>query len=108
MTVRLHDVVSFLNATLEIDRFKDYGPNGLQVEGSDEVGAGYYFGWHTGDPAGNQNSGVAEFEDELRDRMTILTLDGGLGNQKLGLGNSYRVQSEFHRAYSIQAISKRK
>ncbi len=37
MTVRLRDVVSFLDATLEIDRFRDYGPNGLQVEGSQEV-----------------------------------------------------------------------
>lgn len=37
MTVRLSEVVSFLDATLEIDRFRDYGPNGLQVEGSPEV-----------------------------------------------------------------------
>ncbi len=37
MTVRLTEVVSFLDATLEIDRFRDYGPNGLQVEGSQEV-----------------------------------------------------------------------
>jgi dinuclear metal center YbgI/SA1388 family protein len=37
MTVRLTEVVSFLDATLEIDRFRDYGPNGLQVEGSPEV-----------------------------------------------------------------------
>lgn len=37
MTVRLRDVVSFLDTTLEIDRFRDYGPNGLQVEGSQEV-----------------------------------------------------------------------
>lgn len=37
MTVRLRDVVSFLDRTLEIDRFRDYGTNGLQVEGSQEV-----------------------------------------------------------------------
>jgi len=37
MTVRLSEVVSFLDATLEIDRFRDYGPNGLQVEGTQEV-----------------------------------------------------------------------
>lgn len=37
MTVRLRDLVSFLDSTLEIDRFRDYGPNGLQVEGRQEV-----------------------------------------------------------------------
>lgn len=37
MTVRLRDVISTLDTTLEIDRFRDYGPNGLQVEGSQEV-----------------------------------------------------------------------
>lgn len=37
MSVRLHDVVGYLDATLEIDRFRDYGTNGLQVEGSREV-----------------------------------------------------------------------
>ena len=37
MTVRLREVVSFLDATLQIDKFRDYGPNGLQVEGSQEV-----------------------------------------------------------------------
>lgn len=37
MTVRLHEVVSFLDSTLEIGNFRDYGPNGLQVEGSPEV-----------------------------------------------------------------------
>jgi dinuclear metal center YbgI/SA1388 family protein len=37
MTVRLHDVVSFLDTTLEIGRFRDYGTNGLQIEGSQEV-----------------------------------------------------------------------
>lgn len=37
MPVHLRDVVSFLDATLEADRFKDYAPNGLQVEGAPEV-----------------------------------------------------------------------
>ena len=37
MTVRLRDVVAFLDTTLEIERFRDYGPNGLQVEGAPEV-----------------------------------------------------------------------
>lgn len=37
MTVRLRDVVAFLDSTLEIGGFRDYGPNGLQVEGSQEV-----------------------------------------------------------------------
>jgi dinuclear metal center YbgI/SA1388 family protein len=37
MTVRLSEVVEFLDATLEIDKFRDYGPNGLQVESGQEV-----------------------------------------------------------------------
>ena len=37
MTVRQCDLVGFLDATLEIHRFRDYGTNGLQVEGRDEV-----------------------------------------------------------------------
>ncbi len=37
MTVHLRDVVAYLDATLEIDRFKDYAPNGLQVQGAPEV-----------------------------------------------------------------------
>jgi len=37
VTVHLRDVVAYLDATLEIDRFKDYAPNGLQVEGAPEV-----------------------------------------------------------------------
>lgn len=37
MTVRVRDVVGYLDATLEIDRFRDYGPNGLQVEGGQEL-----------------------------------------------------------------------
>ena len=37
MPVPLREVVGYLDATLEIDRFSDYAPNGLQVEGSHEV-----------------------------------------------------------------------
>jgi dinuclear metal center YbgI/SA1388 family protein len=35
--VRLGDVVHFLDTTLEIKLFRDYGPNGLQIEGRPEV-----------------------------------------------------------------------
>jgi len=35
--VQLREVVGYLDATLEIDRFKDYAPNGLQVEGGPEI-----------------------------------------------------------------------
>ena len=37
MPVHLRDVTSYLDATLEIERFRDYAPNGLQVEGAPEV-----------------------------------------------------------------------
>lgn len=37
MTVHLRDVVGHLDRTLEIERFRDYAPNGLQVEGAPEV-----------------------------------------------------------------------
>lgn len=37
MPVHLREVVEHLDRTLEIDRFKDYAPNGLQVEGALEV-----------------------------------------------------------------------
>ena len=77
------------------------------VQGSDAVGEGYYFGWHTGDPSGSQNPGLVEFEDSPRHLMTILTLDGQLSGQKLVLEGTYREQSSYPRAYSIQAVSKR-
>jgi dinuclear metal center YbgI/SA1388 family protein len=35
--VHLRDVVGFLDTTLEIERVRDYAPNGLQVEGALEV-----------------------------------------------------------------------
>ncbi|MDB4958762.1 MAG: Nif3-like dinuclear metal center hexameric protein [Myxococcales bacterium] len=37
MPVHLRDVVGYLDTTLEIARFKDYAPNGLQVEGTIEI-----------------------------------------------------------------------
>jgi len=37
MAFHLHEVIQFLDTTLEIDRFRDYAPNGLQVEGAFEV-----------------------------------------------------------------------
>jgi dinuclear metal center YbgI/SA1388 family protein len=37
MPVHLREVVAFLDTTLEIERFRDYAPNGLQVEGAPEV-----------------------------------------------------------------------
>jgi dinuclear metal center YbgI/SA1388 family protein len=37
MPVHLRDVVGYLDATLEIDRFRDFAPNGLQIEGAIEV-----------------------------------------------------------------------
>jgi dinuclear metal center YbgI/SA1388 family protein len=37
MPVHLREVIGYLDTTLEIDRFKDYAPNGLQVEGALEV-----------------------------------------------------------------------
>jgi dinuclear metal center YbgI/SA1388 family protein len=35
--VHLREVIGHLDSTLEIDRFRDYAPNGLQVEGAMEV-----------------------------------------------------------------------
>ena len=37
MPVHLREVIGHLDSTLEIDRFRDYAPNGLQVEGAREV-----------------------------------------------------------------------
>src|SRR5215475_1816864 len=37
MAVQLREVVGYLDVTLEIDRFRDYAPNGLQVEGTADV-----------------------------------------------------------------------
>jgi len=77
------------------------------AQGSDAVSAGCFFGFYTGDPAGKPNAGAVEFDDDARDRMTILTLDGQLGDQKVVLDGLYRRQSSYPRTYSIQAISQR-
>ncbi|MBX3162772.1 MAG: Nif3-like dinuclear metal center hexameric protein [Deltaproteobacteria bacterium] len=37
MPVHLREVVGFLDTTLEIEKFRDFAPNGLQVEGAMEV-----------------------------------------------------------------------
>ena len=37
MPESVKNIVAFLDDALQIKRFKDYGPNGLQVEGQDEV-----------------------------------------------------------------------
>ena len=77
------------------------------VEGTDQVGDGHFFGWHTGNMKGQQNRGVAEFEDAPDALMIILTADGQLGGQKLKLGATYRFQSQYRRRYSVMAASKK-
>jgi dinuclear metal center YbgI/SA1388 family protein len=37
MAARTDEIIAFLDELLEVDRFADYGPNGLQVPGSREV-----------------------------------------------------------------------
>ncbi len=37
MPIALRDVISYLDATLDCAKFRDYAPNGLQVEGAPEV-----------------------------------------------------------------------
>ena len=37
MALHLREVVGYLDTTLEIDRFRDYAPNGLQVEGTTDI-----------------------------------------------------------------------
>jgi hypothetical protein len=76
------------------------------TEGSGQLGDGYYFGWHTGDTAGTSNPGVIEYEDAPDARMLILTADGRLDGQKLKIGESYRLQSQYPRRYSVMAVSK--
>jgi hypothetical protein len=77
------------------------------VAGSDAVGDGYFFGWYDGDAAGAPNAGVVEFDNAPDARMTILTGDGQMGGQRIQLGQTYRIQSEFRRQYSIIAVSKK-
>jgi dienelactone hydrolase len=78
------------------------------AQGSDQVGAGHFFGFYTGDPAGKPNAGVVEYNDDYQDRMIILTLDGAMVDQKIAIGQNFRENSRWPRAYSIQAVSKRK
>ena len=35
--VKLHDLTNYLNQLLNIQDFKDYGPQGLQVEGKTNI-----------------------------------------------------------------------
>jgi len=79
-----------------------------RVQGSDQVGAGYFFGFYTGDLAGKPNAGVVEYSDDPQHQMIIVTLDGAMGDQRLLVGQTYREQSHWPRAYSVQAVSKRK
>ena len=37
MTVKRNEILSFLNSELNIREYQDYGPNGLQIEGKEEV-----------------------------------------------------------------------
>jgi dienelactone hydrolase len=78
------------------------------VAGGDAVGAGYFFGFYNGDPAAKANAGVVEFDEEPKDRITILTADGQMDGQKMAVGSVYREHSNYPRAYSIQAVSARK
>jgi hypothetical protein len=96
-----------------IGRTRTNAGSGLQtfefepVQGTNEIGDGCYFGWHDGSLDGPANAGVVEFEDAPDGRMTILTGDGQLGGQRLQLGAGYRLQSEYHRRYSIMAEAKK-
>jgi len=77
------------------------------VQGTDTVDEGYFFGWHTGDLEGNRNPGVAEFQDAPDALMIILTADGQMTGQKPKIGDTYRIQSQFRRRYSVMAVSKK-
>jgi dienelactone hydrolase len=77
------------------------------VEGTTLVGDGCFFGWHTGDLQGKHNPGVAEFEDAPDSLMFILTADGQMSGQRPTIGDTYRVQSQFRRRYSVMAVSEK-
>ena len=77
------------------------------VSGSDAVGDGYFFGWYDGDAAAAPNAGVVEFDNAPDALMLILSGDGQMGGQRVQLGRTYRVQSEFRRQYSIMAAAKK-
>lgn len=77
------------------------------VQGTDTVDEGYFFGWHTGDLEGNRNPGVAEFEDAPDALMIILTADGQMTGQNPKIGDTYRIQSQYRRRYSVMAVSRK-
>jgi hypothetical protein len=77
------------------------------VAGTDAVGEGCFFGWHTGQPDGEHNPGVIEYDSSTDCQMVILTADGQLAAQRLELGATYRVQSQFPRRYSVMAVSEK-
>ncbi len=78
------------------------------AEGTDTVGEGHFFGWHTGNLKGSLNPGVIEYEDAPDALMTILTADGQMVGQTLKIGEMYRLQSQFRRQYSVMAASKKR
>ena len=57
--------------------------------------------------ARKREAGVVEYEDAPDALMTILTADGQMGGQRLKVGATYRLQSQFRRQYSIRAESKK-
>jgi dienelactone hydrolase len=73
------------------------------VEGTDEAGDGYVFGWYDGAGDGTPNAGVVEFDEAPDCRMVIL---GGSG-QNLKIGQVLREQSAYPRRYSIAAEAKK-
>jgi dienelactone hydrolase len=77
------------------------------AEGTGIVGENHFFGWHTGDCDGQNNPGVVEYQDVPDARMIILTADGQMNNQKPAVGDTYRLQSQYPRQYSVMAVSKK-
>jgi dienelactone hydrolase len=77
------------------------------VAGTDAVGEGCYFGWHTGQVDGSKNPGVIEYDSVTDCRMVILTADGQMGGQRLQLGATYREQAVFPRRYSVMAVAEK-
>jgi len=50
---------------------------------------------------------VAEFEDAPDALMIILTADGQMSGQNPKIGDTYRIQSQYRRRYSVMAVSKK-
>jgi hypothetical protein len=74
------------------------------VAGTAEVGEDHYFGFFTGDRDGKPNAGVIEYDEAPDARMTILIGD----SPKLQVGAAYRLQAEYPRRYSVQAVAKKR